>query len=161
MTFVILCGVDNVLTPQAAHAYASGGVRDLKRVLVLTALFLFVVLGGMCVVVFLSGDWLMVFAFGSQYQGTRAILTALALSTLMTGLGLVAGNGLWAIDEPRSNFVADVCCIAITLVLGGLLIIPLGALGAAISTLAGTTTAAIVRTAILIRRLEHAQRYHR
>jgi O-antigen/teichoic acid export membrane protein len=72
----------------------------------------------------------------------------------MNGISIVAGNGLWAIHQPRSNFVADVCCMSVTLIAAALLIHPFGALGAALATLGGTLTAAIVRTITLFRYLD-------
>ncbi|MEX2112396.1 MAG: lipopolysaccharide biosynthesis protein [Pirellulales bacterium] len=154
MIYVILCGVDNVLTPQAAHDFATGGVKGLRRTLSLAAAFLGLTLGGFCLLVLLTGDWLVVLAFGAHYQGTGAILVTLAVSALMSGLGIVAGNGLWAINQPRSNFVADVCCMSVTLIAAAFLIVPFGALGAALATLAGASTAAVVRGITLARYLE-------
>src|SRR6185295_17625777 len=82
-----------------------------------------------------------------------SILFVLALGLLANSLGIVAGNGLWAIDQPRSNFFADVCCLLITLV-AATLIIPFGTLGAALAILAGTTSGAVVRAITLARFLE-------
>lgn len=154
MTYVILSGVDNVLTPQAAHSFAAGGVRELRRTLLLVGAFVVAALGAFVALFLVTGDWLVVAAFGHQYQGTDTILVALAASTLMNGLSIVAGNGLWAIDQPRLNFFADVCCMAVTLLAAALFIHPFGALGAALATLAGTSIAAIARIVTLIRSLE-------
>ena len=158
MTTVLLTGIDNVLTPQASHAFATGGVRELRRILFLAAGFLAVTLGGLCLVVLATGDWLVVSVFGSQYVGTGAILTALAFSTLMNALGIVTGDGLWALDQPRPNFAADVVCMFVTLIAAVLLIAPFGPLGAALATLAGTSISAIVRTLTLVYYLNRAAR---
>ena len=152
--YVILCGVDNVLTPQAAHAYAVGGVKDLRRVLLLAGAFLAITIGGFCLFVLATGDWLVVLAFGTHYQGTGAILITLAVSTLMNGLSIVAGNGLWALDQPRSNFMADVCCMTVTLTAAALLIYPFGILAHALAVLVGTSVAAVVRLFTLMGYLE-------
>ena len=104
-----------------------------------------------------TGDWLTVLAFGSAGEGTGAILGALAVSALMNGIGVVAGNGLWAIDQPRPNFLADVFSMAVTLIAAALLVLPLGALGAALATLAGMTAAAVVRSITLARYLRRAE----
>ena len=50
--------------------------------------------------------------------------------------------------------MADVCCLVVTLIAAVVLIYPFGALGAALATLAGITTAAVVRTSTLMRCLE-------
>jgi O-antigen/teichoic acid export membrane protein len=156
MTTVLLLGVDNVLTPQAAHAFATGGVQELRRILYLAAAFLGLTLGGLCVVVFVTGDWLVVSVFGSHYVGTGAILAALSLSTLMSALGIVTSSGLWAIDQARPNFAADVVCMTVTLIAAALLIVPYGAFGAALATLAGVAISAIVRTMTLAHYLNRA-----
>jgi len=111
-------------------------------------------MGGFCLLFLLTGDWFVVLAFGDQYRGTSTILNVLALSAFMNGLSIVAGNGLWAIDQPRLNFVADVCCMTATLLAAALFIHPFGALGAALATLAGTSIAAIVRIVTLFRNLQ-------
>ena len=151
---VILGGVDNVLTPQAAHAFATGGVKELRRILIVAGLFFVVTMGGLCLFILITGDWLMVFVFGSHYQGTGAILIALSASAAINCLSMLAHNGLWAIDRPQANIVADVCCLVVTLIAAVVLIYPFGALGAALATLAGITTAAVVRTSTLMRCLE-------
>jgi O-antigen/teichoic acid export membrane protein len=107
-----------------------------------------------------TGDRLAVLAFGAAGQGSGAILAALAVSTLMNGIGVVAGNGLWAIDKPRPNFLADVFCMFATIVAAWFLIVPLGVLGAALANLAGMSAAAIVRTITLMRYLHRTQIDH-
>lgn len=153
MTYVVLCGIDNLLTPQSAHAFTTGGVKELSRVLAMAGAFVAISMGAFCVLFLATGDWLVVLTFGPQYRGTGAILATLSISALMTGLSIVAGNGLWAIDEPRSNFFVDVSSMAITLLAAALLIHPFGALGAALASLAGSTTAAILRTITVLRNL--------
>jgi O-antigen/teichoic acid export membrane protein len=153
LSYVILCGVGNVLTPQAAHAYATGGVKELRRVLLIAGAFMALTTGGMCMVVLTTGDWLVVLAFGPHYYGTGAILFVLALASAMNALSIICGNGLWAIDQPRLNFVADVCCMVVTLVAAAILIASYGVLGAALASLAGATSAAILRAVTVVRYL--------
>jgi O-antigen/teichoic acid export membrane protein len=152
--YVILCGLANVLTPLAAQAFATGGVKELRRILRIAGAFYAITMGGLCLFVMTTGDWLVVFAFGSHYQGTGPILMALTLSTAMNAWSMLTGNGLWAIEQPRANFLADVCCMTVVLVAAAALVVPYGALGAALATLAGTSTAAVVRCFTLMSRLE-------
>lgn len=154
MSYVILCGVANVLAAQAAQAFATGGVKDLRRVLTAVGSFFVLTMGGLCVLVLATGDRLVVFAFGDHYQGTGVILFVLCLSTFMNALSILTGNGLWAIDRPRSNFFADLCCMTVTLIAAAMLLHPFGALGAALATLVGTTVAAVVRSLTLMRCLD-------
>jgi O-antigen/teichoic acid export membrane protein len=151
--YVLLCGVCNVLTPQASHEFHTGGIAKLRQILLLTGVLFAFVLGGLCLFVLFMGDWAIVVAFGTRFSGTGAILIALTFSTAMNGVNMLAGNGLWAMNQPRANFRADVCCFSVTLVTAALLIHPLGAFGAALATLSGTSAAAILRTVTLLRRL--------
>jgi O-antigen/teichoic acid export membrane protein len=153
MTNVMVMGVDNVLTPQATHAFATGGTKGLRRILLRTGAFLTLILGGLFLFVLVTGDWLAVLFFGAAGEGTELILAALALSALMNSIGVVAGNGLLAIDQPRPSFLADVCSLVVTLIAAAVCVPLYGALGAAIATLAGMTAAAAVRAFVLVRYL--------
>jgi O-antigen/teichoic acid export membrane protein len=151
VTNVILAGVANILTPLAAHAFATGGAKELLRILAGTAAFLAVVLGGFCLIALATGGWLVALVFGPHYGGTGGIFVTLAFAALMNGLAVVAGNGLWAIGQPRATFAADVCGTFAALIGAALLIEPFGVLGAALAIFSGACTAAIARTIILAR----------
>ena len=151
MTYVLLNGVDNVLTPQATEAFHQNGVKGLRRFLLLAAGFLALTMGGFCLFVFATGDWLTVLVFGSHYQGSGGILSMLGLSALLSSIGIVAGNGLWVVDQPRSNFIADAACLLVTLSVAAILVVPFGAWGAAAATLAGALAAALARCLTLAR----------
>ena len=83
------------------------------------------------------------------------VLLALAVGALLSSLSVVAGNGLWAIDRARSNFIADIICSIGMLLVAAFLVAPLGALGAALATLVGNAAATIVRVVILMRAWGH------
>jgi O-antigen/teichoic acid export membrane protein len=155
---IFLLGISNILTPQAAQAYATGGRNHLRHVLLLAFAVLLVPVGALCLLAVFAGDALMVLVFGPLYQGSGSILFILTLSMLMVSAGTVAGNGLWAINRPRLNFIADVCCMSVTLLMAGVLVGPLGVLGAALATMAGNATAALVRVITLLRCLEFGVR---
>ncbi len=146
---LFLTSIDRILTPRAAQAFATGGVRDLRRVLTFAAAALLPALGLFCLAIFAIGSRLAVFVYGEQYAGTGMILSVLSLSILANGFGTLVGNGLWAIDQPCANFFADVCCLVVTLASAAVLVSVLGTLGAAIALLAGTSVAAVVRSVTL------------
>jgi O-antigen/teichoic acid export membrane protein len=106
--------------------------------------------------VLVTGDWLTVLFFGAGGEGTEWILAALAASAMMNGISTVAGNGLWAIDQPRPSFIADLASMTITLLVAAVCVPFYGALGAAVATLAGMAVAASVRVFLLIRCLRSA-----
>jgi O-antigen/teichoic acid export membrane protein len=146
---LFLTSLDRILTPRAAQAFATGGVHELRRVLKWAAIAILPALALFCLVVFAVGSRVAVFVYGEQYAGTGLILSVLSLSILSNGVGTIVGNGLWAIDQPRSNFVADMCCLIVTLGTAVLLVSPWGTLGAACALLAGTSVAAVVRSITL------------
>jgi O-antigen/teichoic acid export membrane protein len=138
-------GVSNFLTPRAARAFAEGGLGDLRRVLRQTALLFLVTLGAFCLAVLATGDLAATLIYGGKYAGTGPVLALLAVNLLVNSLGVTAGNGLWALDRPRANFLADLCTFGVSLTLLFTLVGPLGVLGAALALLAGTCAGVTVR----------------
>jgi O-antigen/teichoic acid export membrane protein len=149
-----LNGLCNFLSPQAAQAFARGGVAELRSVLVKTATLFTATLGALAVLAFWLGEQLAVFVYGPQFAGAGPIIGVLSLSVLANSVGVTAGNGLWAMERPSANFVADLCSLMVVVVATLTLVPLLGPLGAAISTLAGTGIDALVRLWILRRTME-------
>lgn len=146
---MFLMGLCNFLSPRTAQAYAHGGLAELRSVLSKTALLFGATLGALAVVAFLFGEQIAVLVYGPQFAGAGLIIGVLSLSVLANSIGVVAGNGLWAIERPSASFAADVCSLMVV-ILAALVCVPLfGPLGAALATLAGTASDAAVRLAIL------------
>ena len=145
VTTLLLTGVDRFLTPRAAQAFVEGGAHVLRRVLVQSALALLFALVPFALFVLATGSWLAELAYGEGFEHSGPILATLAFVSVTTAVGMVSGIGLWAVDRPRANFLADLCGVCTTIVLSLFLVPTQGALGAALATLAGSTVAAIVR----------------
>ena len=77
--------------------------------------------------------------YGPQFAGTGWIIGVLSLSVLANSLGVTAGNGLWAMERPQANFVADLFSLGVVIVATISLVPLLGPLGAALATLCGTS----------------------
>lgn len=162
LTNIVTLGVANLLSPRAVQTYATHGVAELRRLLVRFATGYVVVLGGFCLLVAATGNWLIVLVYGQDFAGSGSILLLLAVNALVNSLGVTAGNGLWAIERPRANFMADGCLMVGALIAAVQLIPSLGATGAAAAMLLGTTAATLVRIATLwqaLRRLESTSVY--
>jgi O-antigen/teichoic acid export membrane protein len=156
---MFVTGISNVLTPQAASAFAKGGVAALWRVIIRAAAVYSIGLGGLCLVFAVAGEALIGLAFDGQYTGAGPVLTLLSLSVFAQGLSVTAGNGLWAIERPRTNLAADVCGLMLSLIAAVCLITTLGVLAVAIATLAGAAGGAAVRWFLLwneLQSVEHA-----
>jgi O-antigen/teichoic acid export membrane protein len=149
LSSMFLQGLGNFLGPWAAQAYSRGGLMELRSVLVKTMLLFVATLGGLAVAAFLLGEQVAVLVYGPQFVGAGPIIGVLSLSVLANSVGVVAGNGLWAIERPSANFLADAVSLGITIV-AMVICVPLwGPLGAAAATLAGSAGDAAIRPWIL------------
>lgn len=149
-----LMGLCNFLSPRAARAFAEGGLRELQSVLRNTALLFLATLGTIAVLAILFGQQIAVAVYGPQFAAAGPIIAVLSLSVLANSLGVTAGNGLWAMERPRANFVADLISLGVVIVVTIACVPPLGPLGAALATLAGTASDAAVRLWILRRTMQ-------
>jgi O-antigen/teichoic acid export membrane protein len=146
---IFLMGLCNSLGPRAAQAYAAGGRVALKEVLFRTALLFGATLGVLCLAAWICGEWVAVTLLGPSFAGIGPLVGLLSVSVLVNSLGVVAGNGLWAMDRPRASFLADAAALGVVLVTTAWWVPAGGPLGAAAATLAGTSVDALVRLAIL------------
>jgi O-antigen/teichoic acid export membrane protein len=146
MMFVL--GIANALTPQAAQAFSAGGVPALRRVMRRTAQVFAVTVGLFCVVIAFGGEFVMQLFYGSRYGGVHLAFTLLSCGVLTNSLAIVAGNGLWAVNRPRANLIADLCILLVTVSAAFFLVGRWGITGAAAATLLGSTTGMIARTLI-------------
>ena len=146
---MFMMGLCNFLSPRAARAFAEGGLTELKSVLGQTACLFAATLGGLCLGAFLLGEPLAVLVYGPQFAGTGWIIGVLTLSVLANSMGVTAGNGLWAMERPQANFAADLTALGVVIMATIFLVPAFGPLGAAMATLAGTSTDAVVRLFIL------------
>lgn len=148
--FVI--GLSNLFCPLAAQAFSTGGKTALERSLRMAAGTFVAVLGPLAAVQWLAGDLLPLLLFGQSFAGSGWLVTVLMTGLLINSLGIVAGNGLWALERPQANFAADVTGLLVGLLTTLWLVAAWGSLGAALATLAGHTAGAVVRF-ITLRRL--------
>ncbi len=144
-TFVV--GIAHFLTPKAVHAYAAGGLPALNRVLGAAACVFSASVGVFCLIVFSTGDLLMVTLFGADFAGTGAIAGLLSAAVLVNSLSVVAGNALWAIDRPQANLIGDSAALLTTLGVALWLVGDYGALGVAVAILVGGTVGGAARGA--------------
>lgn len=153
---MFVMGLANFLTPKAANAFAAGGVNELREVLGKTAWLFAAPLSAFCLLTFVAGDHLTVFFYGDKYAGVGSIIAILALSMLANSMSITIGNGLWAMERPSANFRADLCSLLATIAAAAFLVPSFGVLGAALATLAGSTTDMFVRFLALTRLMASA-----
>lgn len=148
---VFVQGVGNYSPPCAATAYAQGGLKQLHRTLLRLGAALFVGLSFFLVLLFLFGGHLAVIVFGPEFSGAGLLISLLGMNLAMSALGMVAGNGLWAMNRPSLNFASDVLTLTIAGIGAAALVFPYGEIGAAVGLLAGTMFGALMRVATLAR----------
>ena len=153
---MVLTGMANFLTPRAAQAFANDGVHGLKGILRKINTLFVVLLGSVCVLAAFVGQDVIDFVYDGKFSNTGPIVFTLSLAVLVNALGVSAGNGLWAIDRPSANLVADVLTL-FAAIAGAMMFIPFwGAFGAALAMLTANTIGAATRQLIL-RRTLHGQ----
>lgn len=150
---MFVAGLESYLTPKAARAFSQQGLAGLVAVLWKSSLFLAILLGSLCVLFFFAGEPLAAIVYKNKYSGAGPVVSLLALGVLINTLGNSAGRGLWVLDRPRDNFLPDLAISLTTLGVLFVLVQPLGALGAAIATVAGNLVGALVRAWFLLRLL--------
>jgi O-antigen/teichoic acid export membrane protein len=142
---MFVLGLAHALTPQAARAFAAGGTEALNRLLARTTVLFVSGVGIFCIVVIAAGDFAMTLIYGPSFTGTHVAVSLLALGVLANSCAIITGNGLWAVNRPEANLVADTTVLLITLGAAALLIEPYGVTGAALCVLLGSSAGALTR----------------
>ncbi|GAB5439998.1 MAG: hypothetical protein Fues2KO_03470 [Fuerstiella sp.] len=153
---LLLSGLSDFLTPRAALAYQRGGVIRLQRILTSMGGVSLAAIGPVCVVALLFGQSMLDLLYDSRFPNTGPLVALLTFAVLANAMGNVAGNGLWALNRPRANFVADL--ITLTAAIAGVVVFvrPHGAFGAAIAVLVAAVIGAAARIAICRREFSAA-----
>lgn len=141
----LVMGVCNYLSPKAARAYTEEGLPGLNKILRESALFFLGTVGSLTLLFGVAGEFVAVTVYGPAYQGSGLILFVLMCGILCNSLGIVLGNGLWAVHRPEANFRADVVSL-LTALLSTAALVPLwGVLGAACASALAPIGGTIVR----------------
>jgi O-antigen/teichoic acid export membrane protein len=147
---VLLIGLANALTPEAAGAFTRGGSEALWKVLRRAATVFTLIIGTLTALFFVAGNWLVTLVYGDGFAGSGPLLGLLGLSLLAGSIEVVAGNGLWAVDRPRANLRADVANFVTAAAAGAWLVLAMGAMGVALGLCLGALVGAIVRFHTLV-----------
>lgn len=145
MAGMFVTGISNYLTPRAAEAYARQAAAGLVQVLRRFALLYLGTVGGFALLMALFGGPLAGLVFGPEYLGHGTVVFLLAVNLLLNSLGITAGNGLWALDRPRANFVADLAALVSGIAMLLILVRPYGVAGAAAALVCGTSVGTALR----------------
>jgi O-antigen/teichoic acid export membrane protein len=147
----ILLGIQNLLGPKIAHAYAAQGPHALRRlVLKMTAVLAL----PMCLLtgaLIVWGDRLIGLLYGHRYAGNGTVVAVLALNIFVLAVAFAFSRALFAIERADLDFWLNVGTVVVMATLGLWLVKRYGPLGAAMGLLIANVVASTVRAAIFLR----------
>jgi len=142
---IMLAGMCDFLNPRSAAAYATGGIEKLKRIQWKMLKISTLAIGSVCLIAVFFGEQIIHTLYNGRFPGAGSMVIWLTLSVLANAIGMAAGSGLWAIDKPRLNFVADMVTLTVAVAAAPALVGTYGAHGAAIATLAASVAGCVCR----------------
>ena len=102
-------------------------------------------MGSFALLMITAGREITVMIFTAKYADCMPVPAILSLVFLIGSLGATASCGILALDRPRTNLITESCICCVTSLLAFLLIPSMGAVGAALAMLAGTSTGVLIR----------------
>lgn len=135
VALILVTIISSVMTSRNAHDYAIGEVDKVKSHLYFAASYVWM-MGVPLIVGFavLSGN-LSSWFLGEGYAAVPILMQIMSVRFVMSGFGEIFGNQLFvAIGKEKYCTIAAFSAAAVNLLLNYLLIVPLGAVGAAIAT---------------------------
>ncbi len=151
-----LRGAGKYMGPQMSVCYARGGTAELRIVIWRFTWLTLSSMTAIAAVLALGGEQLVRFAYGSQYNGTGAIMLWLAAGCWLQTIDVIAGNGLLALARSDKNFRADCLRFSVTLALAIALLPSLSSLGVVVALVLGMVSGLIARVAMLSKELRQA-----
>ncbi len=141
----LMISVQNYLGPRLAHAWAQGGVAELRQVVRQTTLFLSAVTGVLSFIAMVGGGFFVRWLYGAQYDGLQLLVALLAANIFVCALMTSQSYALSVMKRPAVNFQINLVGLVVTLLLGWLLVKHLGVTGAAGGLLCATSVTAVLR----------------
>jgi O-antigen/teichoic acid export membrane protein len=132
-----MIGIGNVLMPQAAHAFAEGGARQMRRVVGRNTVFVAGIMAAFCGLLVVFGDTVLTWFFGAAYEGQGRIVGLLAAALLANAVSAPADIGLQASGHTAASFRANLLAVCVMLVVAVCLVASWRLEGAAFGVLAG------------------------
>jgi O-antigen/teichoic acid export membrane protein len=128
-------GMQNSLGPQISNVYAREGAAALHRFVLKSGLFLFAMVGTLCVLLIAFGQVLLVVIYGQKYAGNGPVVSMLALGLVASAVTFCFSRALFAMDRADLDFKINLIPLLVLFTLGLWLVRAFGPLGAAIGLL--------------------------
>jgi O-antigen/teichoic acid export membrane protein len=143
----LLLGVQNVLGPKIALAFAQSGIGGMRRFVIQSALAFFAVMAAFAVAMLITGDPIVALIYGPQYAGQGLLVALLAANTALITLGFSPSRGLFTIERADVDLKINGLALAMLLIMGVPMVKLFGPIGAAVAQLSTSAVAAAVRWA--------------
>jgi len=147
VTLIVMTTVTSIMFTQDARERDDAVLAKTARLTLLVMLLVTVVVGVSLPL------WVGPF-FGTGFEASIPAAWVMLITYALTAPGVVAGTALGARGRPGSRSVALILAVAVNCIGVVVLAPPLGALGAALATLAGNGTAAALNLYFLHKRLD-------
>jgi O-antigen/teichoic acid export membrane protein len=157
LSWIFVRGINNYFRPAAVYAFHHGGGPAVRRAVWRTSWIFGGLLGALCIVYAVAGDWLFELAYGSRPDEVWLVIVLQGINTLASSLAIAPTNGLAAIDRPRPNLWIEGLTFVVTAALAPVLVPTYGLAGASVAMLAGNVVGAIAAFAFFeseLRRLD-------
>jgi O-antigen/teichoic acid export membrane protein len=147
----IVSGFSNVAVPRMTRMMRGEGIVALKYQALRDTIVLGTVMVGFCgLITFTWGFVAHLLYRDATYAGHGQTLVMLALSTLVTAVGIPPEKALWCVEKSTAVFWVNLASVAVTTILGLWLIGQRGALGGAYGYLVGSLVGSLGRWTVLL-----------
>jgi O-antigen/teichoic acid export membrane protein len=150
LTYPIINGLVNLLGPEAAHAYAEGGVGGLRRVVARRTVVFTLLLSPFVAVLILFGGWIVPMLYGEKYGGHGLVVAVLALDIWLSPARIALGRALLAMERADLDFATNLVPAMCILVFGVWMTRSFGPLGVASGMLVGSLMGTAVKYAAFV-----------
>lgn len=139
-----LLGLNSLLVPKTAHAYAEEGVSALKSKVRWTTFCLGGATGAFAIVASIWGPSVLEYIYRAQaFEIPTPVVAALTFGLFIEICGTGPENGLWAMERHDLNFRAEIIAAVVSVLGACYLIWAFGLVGAALSFLVGRTLTSV------------------
>ncbi len=142
-----MMAMQNFLGPKIANLYAEEGMPALRSFTFRSSALFFLVMSGMCSVLYLLGGPLLIFIYGDKYSGNGYVVFILALGLVAAGVAFSYSRALFALERADVDFKVNFIPLFILFSIGLWWVRTHGPLGAAYGLLLANVSASAVRCA--------------
>ncbi len=146
-----LLGIQNLVGPKIAHAYAESGSKGLRRLVLRITAAISLPVSVLCLVLIFWGGRFVSLLYGRQYAGNNLLVGILALNFLVYAVAFAFSRALMSIERADLDFLLNFAALFIMVAVGFWLVRAYGPVGAAIGLLLATFITSAVKAGAFLR----------